>query len=197
MNINAAIREALEENDNMITTTQIRSMGYSRQLLTKYVKAGILERCRHGVYMLPETVHDDMYTLMMRSDDIIFSHDTALFLNGLSERTPFQHTVTLPSNKRLPRSLEDECVCFYVKPELHHVGVIECKTTFGHVVRCYNPERTICDFLRSRSRCDEEMVIDAIKKYAAYEKKDLNLLSLYAAQFRVTREARRYMEVLL
>jgi hypothetical protein len=172
-------------------------MGYSKQLLTKYVKAGILERRRHGVYMLPETVHDDMYTLMLRSDDIIFSHDTALFLYGLSERTPFQHTVTLPSNKRLPGSLRDECVSFYVKPELHRVGAIKRKTTFGHPVRCYNPERTICDFLRSRSRCDEEMVIDAIKKYAAYEKKDLNLLSVYSAQFRVTREVRRYMEVLL
>lgn len=50
-----------------------------------------------------------MCTLMMRSDKIIFSHDTALFVNGLSERTPFMHSVTIPSNTSLPNSLIDEC----------------------------------------------------------------------------------------
>lgn len=71
-----------------------------------------------------------------------------LLLNGLSERTPFMHTVTLPSNSSLLSSLKDECICFYVKPELHDIGVIEKRTTFGNTVRCYNLERTICDFLR-------------------------------------------------
>jgi len=181
----------------MITTSQVLSLGYSKQLLTNYVKEGLLERCRHGVYTLPNAVHDDMYTLMLRSEKIVFSHDTALFLNGLSERTPFVHTVTIPSNAALPNSLKGECACFYVKPELHDIGIIEKNTTFGNIVRCYNVERTICDFIRCRNRCDEETVISAIKNYALYEKKDLNLLSVYAKQFKVAKELKKYLEVLL
>ena len=77
------------------------ALGFSRALLSKYVKEGLLERGRQGVYILPDSVHDDMYTLMLRSEKIIFSHDTALFLNGLSERTPFTHSVTIPSNSVL------------------------------------------------------------------------------------------------
>ena len=98
MNINQTIYEEIKKNNNMITTSQVLSLGYSKQLLTNYVKEGLLERCRQGVYILPNTVHDDMYTIMLRSDRIVFSHDTALFLNGLSERTPFLHTVTIPTN---------------------------------------------------------------------------------------------------
>ena len=64
-------------------------------------------------------------------------------------------------------------------------------------MRCYNEERTICDMLRSRSRLDEETVISAVKNYAAYKEKDLNLLAVYAKQFRVSKELKRYMEVLL
>lgn len=197
MNINPRIYDEIKKNNNMITTSQVLSLGYSKQLLTNYVKEGLLERCRHGVYILPNAVHDDMYTLMLRSERIVFSHDTALFLNGLSERTPFMHTVTIPNNTALPNSLKGECVCFYVKPELHDIGMIEKRTVFGNVVRCYNVERTICDFLRCRKRCDEETVISAIKNYAVYDKKNLNRLSVYAQHFKVAKELKKYLEVLL
>ena len=196
-NINPVILSVLSANNNMITTSQVQALGFSRQILNKYLNEGLLERIRQGVYILPDAVHDDMYTLMLRSESIIFSHDSALFLNGLSDRTPFIHTVTMPSNKTLPGSVREECVCFYIKPELHKIGLSERVTPFGHRVRCYDAERTICDFLRTRNRCDEETVISAIRNYAAYDKKDLNRLFFCAETFRVFVELRKYMEVLL
>ena len=196
-NINPLIMERIKENNNMVTTSQVLELGFSKQLLNKYVRAGVLERIRQGVYILPDTVHDDMYTLMLRSESIIFSHESALFLHGLSERTPFVHNITMPSNKTLLGSIKDECVCFYVKPEWHKIGMTETLTTLGNSVRCYDIERTICDFLRTRSRCDEETVISAIKNYAGYKKKDLNRLAAYAELFKVNGELRKYMEVLL
>jgi len=195
--INQVIMEEIKQNNNMITTAQVVALGFSRAVLPKYVKAGLLERGRQGIYILPDSVHDDMYTLMLRSDKIVFSHDTALFLNGLSERTPFEHSVTIPSNCVLSDVLKDECNCYYIKPELFEVGVTKKMTTFGNEVRCYDTERTICDLLRSRNRMDDETVISAIKKYAAYKEKDLNRLAAYAKKFRVSKILKQYMEVLL
>lgn len=197
MNINSEILQQMKKNNNVITTSQVLQLGYSKALLTKYVKAGLLERSRHGIYSLPDAVNDDMYALMLRSSKIIFSHDTALFLNGLSERTPFRHTVTIPSDSALPASIKGECNCFYIKPELHRLGMIEKKTTFGNNVRCYNMERTICDFLRSRNRCDEETLISAVKNYAVSKDKNLSVLSEYAKRLRVEKSLKHYLEVLL
>ena len=197
MKINQEILVEMKKNNNMITTAQVVALGFSRALLSKYVKEGLLERGRQGVYILPDSVHDDMYTLTLRTDKIIFSHDSALFLNGLSERTPFEHTVTIPSNSVLSDVLMEECICYYVKPELYELGIVMKKTTFGNEVRCYNAERTICDLIRSRSRMDEETVINAIKNYAAYKDKDLNRLATYAEKFRVSKILKLYMEVLL
>ena len=197
MGINPQILEEIKRNNNMITTSQVVALGFSRALLSNYVKEGLLERGRHGIYILPDSVHDDMYTLMLRSEKIIFSHDTALFLNGLSERTPFAHTVTIPSNTTLPNSVKEECNCYYIKPEYHQIGVVWKKTTFGNEVRCYDAERTICDLLRSRSRMDEETVISSIKNYAAYKEKELNRLAAYAEKFNVNKVLKRYIEVLL
>lgn len=76
------IMKEIQQNNNTITTSQITKLGFSRTLLSKYVQEGLLERSRQGVYILPYSVHDDMYTMMLRSEKIIFSHDTALFLNA-------------------------------------------------------------------------------------------------------------------
>lgn len=197
MILNSKIYEALKANNNMITTAEVLEMGFSRMLLSKYVKEGLLERCRQGVYTIPDETQDDMYMLMLSSTKIVFSHDTALFLNGLSDRTPFTHSVTIPNNASLSNSIIGECTCFYVKPELHQLGVVDKKTTFGNVVKCYNSERTICDLIRSRKRIDEETVVAAIKNYANAREKDLNKLATYSKIFRVDKDLKKYLEVLL
>ncbi len=197
MNINPIILEMIEKNNSLITTEQFMTLGFSKTLITKYVKAGLIERISHGIYSLPDALQDDMDILMKRSKYIVFSHDSALFLLGLSDRTPFRHSITIPSNSSLPSSIREECNCFYIKRELHALGLIDVKTTFGNTVRSYNAERTVCDFLRSRSRCDEETVISAIKNYASSRAKNLNLLSLYSEQLGLKNELKKYMEVLL
>lgn len=195
--INPAIDQYIQQNDGVITTAEALALGFSKTILLKYVQQGQLERVAHGVYMLPGEMEDELYLLSLRSQKMIFSHDTALFLCGLSDRTPFNHSATIPSNAAVPASIKDQCIWYYIKPNLHSMGAIQKTTTFGHSVRCYNPERTLCDLLRSRSRCSEETVLSAVKNYSASKAQDLNLLAEYADQLNVTKALKRYLEVLL
>lgn len=66
-----------------------------------------------------------------------------------------------------------------------------------NIVHCYDTDRTICDILRSRNRIDEETVISEVKNYAASPDKNPNRLAVCASVFRVDKELKRYMEVLL
>lgn len=184
-------------NNNTLTTSQICALGYSKTAITAYVNEGLLVRVAHGVYALTNSTYDDMYIVALTSSKIVFSHDTALFLNGLSDRTPFKFSVTVPSNCAVPISIKRCCNSYYIKSPLYELGLTERKTTFGNMVKCYDAERTVCDILRSRSRLDEETVISALKNYSAYGGKDLNLLSRYAQELKVGKELKRYMEVLL
>lgn len=191
------IRNAMQKNGGIMAADQLLSLGISKTTLANYARGMELERLGGGLYLLPGYVLDDLYALMLRSDRIIFSHETALFLNGLSERTPFIHAVTIPNNASLPSSMRNVCACYYVKPELHEMGLTERQTTFGHTVRCYNAERTICDLLRSRSRYSTETIIGAMKAYAESPKKRLDRLSEYAEKLRVRKALTPYMEALL
>ena len=191
------INKRMKENNYSLSTEQLTDLGISKMTLTNYVRNGRLVRCGHGFYTVPDSIEDDMYLLMLRSKHIIFSHETALFLNGLSERTPFIHAVTIPSTAAIPSTIKEQCKCYYMKPEFHKMGLTEKKTTFGNKVRCYDPERTICDILRSRNRVDEETVIAAIKNYGDFKNKNLQKLAEYAEKLRVSKQVKGYMEILL
>ncbi|MBO4547471.1 MAG: type IV toxin-antitoxin system AbiEi family antitoxin domain-containing protein [Treponema sp.] len=191
------VKYFIKHNENIISTSQFVELGFTKPTLAKYVRSGELERITHGIYAIPNTVIDDMFILSLRCKHAIFSHESALFLCNLSERTPFKLTVTIPSNKMLPLSMRNTCDCFYITPDLFNIGVIERKTTFGNIVRCYNAERTICDILRSRSRIDEETVVAALKNYARSKEKDVFRLYEYSKKFKVSTQVRDYMGVLL
>ena len=195
--MNGNIVEIAKQNKNLITTAQVRDIGLSKTMLGKYVEGGSLIRVCHGIYALPDTIIDEMYILMLRSKKIVFSHETALFLNGISDRTPFSSMITIPSNATISSEIKNDCTCFYIQPDLYGIGLEERKTTFGNFVRCYNAERTICDILRSRSRMDEETVVAAVKKYVQSKEKNLFLLYEYSQKFKVSEQVRKYVEVLV
>lgn len=195
--MNKNIIELAKQNGNLITTVKIRELGFSNTMISKYVEKGELLRVCHGIYALPGTIIDDTYVLSMRSRYIVFSHESALFLNGISDRTPFSSTVTIPSNVTLSAEIKKDTTCFYIQSDLYEIGLEERKTTFGNLVRCYNAERTICDILRSRNRMDEESVVSSIKNYAQLKEKDLFRLYEYSQKFKVSTQVRKYMEVLV
>ena len=186
----------LKANNGVFNTAEAIQAGISKTTLGQHVNNGTLERVAHGKYTSMDTFPDELLILQQRSDKIIFSHETALFLHNLSERTPILHSLTVPSNRKLSASLAEGCKIYYMKPELHELGTCTIASKMGNYVIAYNIERTICDTLRSRNRMDSQMVAGAVKSYAA--RKDINwdLLNEYARIFRVTKLMRQYLEVL-
>lgn len=182
---------------DMITTKAAEEAGISRAMLSKLCKEGRLQRIARGQYMLCDEMPDEMLSLSLRTENLVFSHETALFLHGISDRTPFVHSITAPSDKIPSPALREECKVYYIKPELFDLGRTKMTTTFGNQVPCYDLERTICDIIRSRNRMGTETFLAALKQYAASSKKDLNRLNCYAKKMSLTNVVRQYLEVLL
>jgi hypothetical protein len=98
---------------------------------------------------------------------------------------------------RLSSTFPGDIKVYFVKPELHELGVVFLPSMMGHEVRAYDVERTVCDIVRSRSRIDDQSVIAAVKNYASMKGRDLNRLGRYAEAFRIVGILRKYLEVLL
>ena len=171
--------------------------GVSKNTLYKLCKENKIHRVARGQYILPEELQDELLSISKRSDQIIFSHETALFLHGISDRTPFEHTITVPSDYTVSAAIKNECKIYYIKPELFDLGRTTLTTPAGNEVPVYDLERTICDMIRSRNKVGTETFLAALKLYAASPKKDLNKLHSYAKKMRVANVLRQYLEVLL
>lgn len=187
----------LQQNCGTITSAQANAVGISNERLRLLVRSGKLERVWHGVYISPEDILDKMYVAQLRKPTLIYSHETALFLHGLTDRDPINYTVTVPTGYGTKNLRAGGFTVFTVKRELHELGAVQIETIFGHKVIAYGLERTICDCIRSRKQMDIAVVTDAVKRYAKLSYKNLNVLMQMAEAFRVTKPIRSYMEVLL
>ena len=197
MNYITELAAIASEHGGIIEAKIAAQRGISKAILCKLCKEGKVHRIVKGQYILPDEIQDELLSISKRSDKIIFSHETALFLHGISDRTPFEHTVTAPSGCIPSTAIKAECKVYYIKPELFELGKTTLKTPAGNDVAAYDLERTICDVIRSRNKLGTETFLAALKLYAANPKKNLNKLNSYAKQMRVDKVLRQYLEVLL
>jgi len=191
------IKKIAEENGGIIDNKSAASVGISRAMLSKLCKENKIQRLMRGQYILADDIQDELLSIGLRSNQLIFSHETALFLHGISDRMPFKHSVTAPSNKVPSKAIQQDCKIYYIKSELFELGKIQLTTQFGNEVMGYDLERTICDVIRSRNKVGSETFLAALKMYAADSRKDLNKLNSYAKKMKIAGVVRKYMEVLL
>lgn len=191
------LKAVASQNGGIISTKAAEAGGVSRAMLSILNKQGKIRRIAQGQYILANDIQDDLLSIDIRSDNIVFSHETALWLHGISDRTPFVHSITVPTGKIPSRAIQDECKIYYIKPELFELGRTALQTPYGNTVSAYDLERTICDCVRSRNKMGSETFLAALKAYAARKDKNLNLLNDYATKMRMAGVLRQYLEVLL
>ena len=141
----------------IIETKIAAQHGISKAMLHKLYKNDKIHRIVKGQYILPDDMQDELLSISNRSERIVFSHETALYLHGISDRTPFEHTVTAPSGCIPSAAIKSECKVYYIKPELFELGKTILKTPAGNNVPAYDLERTICDIIRSRNKLGTSM----------------------------------------
>lgn len=191
------LRELSNQGGGIISTKAAEASGISRVMLTKLCQRGRIRRIARGQYSLEDELPDELRSLCLRTEKLIFSHESALFLHGISDRTPFVHSITVPAGYIPSSSLREECEVHYIQPDFFTLGRETMQTPYGNIVPCYNLERTICDIIRSRNKMGTETFLTALKNYAANPKKDLNRLNQYAKRMHLSNLVRRYLEVLL
>ncbi len=185
------------ENNGTVTTAMVVAAGFSRGNIKYLVDKGMIEKSARGVYILPEVWNDEIFNLQDRFKRGIYSHETALFLWDLTDRTPNRYHMTFPMNYNLTKPKEEDIRCVQCKKELYDLGIVEVTTPGGHTVRAYSVERTLCDILRLHSRVDIQIVTEVFKRYAVRPDKNIPILSDYAKILKVETRLRSYLEVLL
>jgi len=191
------IEKIINEQNGTLLSSDLDEYEIPRTYLSMMVAEGKIERIDRGIYVLPDALEDEIYIFQRKYPNIIYSHETALYLHNLSDRTPFEYSATVPSGYKVVYAVKERFKIYYIKKDLHLMGITKETTPFGNTIRIYNIERTICDILRSRNRIDIQIFSDALKRVVKIKSLDHNLLLQYARKLNVENILNTYMEVLI
>lgn len=191
------IRKLLDDQHGSLLTSDLAKFNIPRIYLSILEKNGEIERVSRGVYRLVGSIDDEMFNFQIRFKSSIYSHETALYLHDLTDRTPLFYSISVPVGYHSINLKESGHKVFYVNRNLYDLGVISMTTPHGNEIRTTNLERTICDVLRSRNQIDVQFVNEALKKYVIDKDRNIDQLYNFAKQFRIQKIVREYIEVLL
>ena len=103
---------------------------------------------RHGIWSQhqePSRIQapDAMQT---RYSNLIYSHETALFIHGLLDRTPFEYSASVPNGYKVVMNIAERFKIYYIKKEFHELGVVTASSSFGNPIKVYSIETTLLGF---------------------------------------------------
>ena len=191
------LKKLIQKQRGTVLSSDLDRNEIPRVYLQKMLAEGQLERVARGVYVFVDSIEDEMYFMQTKYPKLIYSHETALYLHGLSDRTPFEYSATVPSGYKVVGTVAKWFKIYYIKKELHEQGVETVKSAHGNPIRTYILERTICDLIRSRSRVDIQILNDALKRFVKLKSTDYSILMDHAKKLRVETPLKNYLEALL
>ncbi|MGL4382364.1 MAG: type IV toxin-antitoxin system AbiEi family antitoxin domain-containing protein, partial [Bacilli bacterium] len=151
----------VKKNNGIVTTALVQEKGIARQYLKNMVDSGKLTKVARGVYVLPEVWDDEFFNLHSQFKKGIFSNETALFLQDLTDRAPISYSMCFPNNYNLTKVKNNGVLASRAKEPIYSLGIVEVRTPSNNIVWAYNVEKTLCDILRTPNHVEAGVIAEA------------------------------------
>jgi len=182
---------------NVVSAKFLEENGITRNLISKYLYDNVLEKAGYGKYCLKDSLADEFYLIQIRSQKIVFSHASALYLLKMSDKIPISYDVTVPQGYNVTKIKRDfsNINFHYSKVEMWSLGLETATTPFGYKINVYDKERSVLDIIKNRKNIDTQIYIQAIKEYFK-GKVNLRKLLKYSKQMNLEQKIREYIEIM-
>lgn len=184
------------DNDGVVDSARAEELGVTRQVLSALCQEGKLVRVGRGQYVIPKDSQDPLESLA-HGEQFIFSHQTALNLDGLLPEPPDLPHVTYPEGVAPDPVLRGRCHVHHTKPQFLTLGLLLVETPYGNLVPAYDTERSLCDVAKARGAVGSGVFLGAITRYASNYQHNLPKLYDYGDKMGVSHVLSSYLKVLL
>lgn len=196
MNKYELMRDLLQKNNGYLFAAEVVKAGVSRTYMAKFVRENNLEKVARGIYISPDTWADELYILQICNPNIVYSGETALYLNDMIDREYTNICITVPPRFNQTRLRNRGVVVHQEQVDSYNMGITEIKTNYGNVVKAYNKEKCVCDVIKNRGKLELQLFQAAMKTYMHDKKKDLSRLLLYGEKLKIRDEIMKYVEII-
>ncbi len=191
-------REAFKAHGGILRTTEALAAGIHPRTLYAMRDAGQIEALARGVYRLagmPPLANPDLATVAKRISHGVVCLISALAYHELTTQVPHEVHLALPRTARSPQLSYPPLRVYHFSGEAMQAG-IDTHIIDGVAVRIYDPEKTLADCFKYRSKIGMDVVLEAIRAYRRKQPRFQRVLE-YAKVCRVERLMRPYLEALV
>lgn len=189
------IKRKMIQTGGIITSKELQDDNIPTIYLTRMTENGKLIRANRGIYIDSNGDYDEYYFFHKRYSVAVFSYLSALYLHQLTDIIPTDLEITVYKGYN-PHRMDKSVRIHYVTRAIYDLGITECKTTFGNIVKVYDLERTICDFIKNRNEIETELFSKTMNRYVRDKNKDLNRLYEYSKKMRIYDKVKNILEVI-
>lgn len=182
-----------------VTTRELVSTGIHRQVLSRLVAAGEIERMARGLYRLPEHPLTEHHGLAIASAAVphgVICLLSALQFHGLGTQLPSDVWIAIDRRARRPALKYPPLRVVRYTGEALTEGV-ESHRIEGQVVRVYSVAKTLADCFKYRNKIGLDVALEALREAWRARRFTMSELDRCAGICRVQRVMRPYLEALV
>ena len=197
-----AVRQArgvFDRHGGVLRMADAVRAGVHRRTLYAVRDAGQVEALARGLYRLADAAplsEPDLVTVAAKVPRGVICLVSALAFHDLTTQVPHEVWVAVPRNSEPPRLNHPPVRVVRLSPGPYAAGV-ETHRLDGVPVKVYGREKTLADCFKHRREVGLDTTLEAVRRYKAQGRIDVEAVLRHAAACRVTRVARPYLEALL
>lgn len=182
-----------------VAARDLAAAGIHRQVLSRLVDAGELERVTRGQYRLPDRPLTENHGLVLACAAIpngVVCLLSALAFHGIGTQLPFEVWMTIDRRARRPALRHPPLRLMRASGAALTEGV-ESHRIEGQAVRVYSVSKTLVDCFKYRNKIGLDVALEALRDGWRARRFTMDELDSAAAICRVQRVMRPYIESLV
>lgn len=181
-----------------VTPRELAEQGIHRQVLTRLVAEGLIERVTRGVYRLPEQPVTENHGLALAAAAVpqgVICLLSALRYHGIGTQLPSEVWLALDRGAWRPKPSYPPLRIVWFTGEALTAGV-ETHRLEGRPVKVYGLAKTVADCFKYRNKIGLDVALEALREGWQKRRFTMDELDRYAAICRVQRVMQPYLEAL-
>ena len=189
----------LARRQRLLSAADLRSHGWSPQLLLKLHRTGQLQRVTRGLYSLPDsemTEHQTLVEVCRRVPKAVICLLSALQFHEIGTQLPHEVWIALPEATQTPTIDYPALRIARLRGEAYSEGV-ETIVEHGSPIRVYSLAKTITDCFKFRHKIGLDVALEALKEAWRQRKLNIDEVTRYAKINRVVQVMQPYLETVV
>jgi predicted transcriptional regulator of viral defense system len=189
----------LARRQRLLSAADLRSHGWSPQLLLKLHRTGQLQRVTRGLYSLPDsemTEHQSLVEVCRRVPKAVICLLSALQFHEIGTQLPHEVWIALPEATQTPAIDYPSLRIARLRGEAYSEGV-ETIVEHGSTIRVYCLAKTITDCFKFRHKVGLDVALEALKEAWRQRKLNIDEVTRYAKINRVAQVMQPYLETVV